>query len=196
MACENDSIGHPQFHPQDSNLIRYGGPYDRRIWVTHRDGTKNRLIYDRDVSKKEWIVHECWRPHTREILTTNWPHGVMAIHIDTGAWRWVTRFNAWHPMVDPSGKMMITDTKNPDVGLQRFDIECSETSPTLLCQSNASNIGNHWDIDHCPYDDGSVDVYAPQHTHPHPNFSPDGNLFIYTSDASGFAQVCESTFEI
>ena len=196
VACENDSIGHPQFHPQDSDLIRYGGPYDRRIWVTHRDGTENRLIYDRDVSKKEWIVHECWRPHTREILTTNWPHGVMAIHIDTGAWRWVTRFNAWHPMVAPSGKTMITDTKTPDIGLQRFDIECSETSPTTLCQSNASNIGNHWDIGHCPYDDGPVDVYAPQHTHPHPNFSPDGNLFIFTSDASGFAQVCESTFEI
>ena len=193
VACENESIGHPQFHPNDSNLLRYGGPYDRRIWITDRDGGDHRLLYERDLSKKEWIVHECWRPHSREILTTNWPHGVMAIDIDSGRWRWVTRFNAWHPMVDPSGSRMITDTKNPDIGLQLFEIADEPTEPELICLPEASSAGEHWNTDHCPYDDGPVEVYAPQHTHPHPAFSPDGRTVVYTSDRTGNAQIYEVT---
>ena len=191
VACENEVIGHPQFHPNDSNLLRYGGPYDRRLWVTKRDGGDHRLVYQRDVAKKEWIVHECWRPHSREILTTNWPHGVMAIDVDSGNSCWVTRFNAWHPMVDPTGTRMVADTKNPDIGLQLFDIVDNPTQPKLLCSSNASSVGEHWNTDHCPYDDGPVEVYAPQHTHPHPTFSPDGRTIVYTSDASENAAIFE-----
>jgi serine/threonine protein kinase len=52
--------------------------------------------------------------------------------------------------------------------------------------------GEHWNTDHCPYDDGPVQVYAPQHTHPHPNFSPDRSKVVFTSDRSGFAQVYEA----
>lgn len=195
VACENETIGHPQFHPNDSNLLRYGGPYDRRLWIAERNGNNHRLVYERDVAKREWIVHECWRPHSREILTTNWPHGVMAINIDSGQARWVTRFNAWHPMVDPSGTLMIADTRNPDIGLQLFEIADSPTRPRLLCQSNASNVGDHWNTSHCPYDDGPVEVHAPQHTHPHPSFSPDALSIVYSSDDSGNAQIFELQVE-
>ena len=193
IACENETIGHPQFHPNDSNLLRYGGPYDRRLWVTERDGSNHRLVYERDAARKEWIVHECWRPHSRDILTTNWPHGVMAIDVASGCSRWLTGFNAWHPMVDPTGSRMVADTKNPDIGLQLFDIGDGSSEPQLLCRSSASSIGDHWNIDHCPYDDGPVDVYAPQHTHPHPTFSPDGRLVLFTSDRTGTAQILEAT---
>jgi oligogalacturonide lyase len=191
VACENDNIGHPQFHPNDANLIRYGGPYDRRLWITARDGNGHRLVYQRDVAKKEWIVHESWHPHARQILTANWPHGVMAVDIDSGATRWVTRFNAWHPMVAPSGRWMVTDTKHPDIGIQLFEIADHPTVPRLLCLSQASSRGEHWNGNHCPYDDGPVDVYAPQHTHPHPSFSPDGSRVIFTSDRSGYPQIYE-----
>ena len=34
-------------------------------------------------------------------------------------------------------------------------------------------------------------VYAPQHTHPHPAFSPDGRFVVFTSDRSGYSQVYE-----
>lgn len=192
IVCENEVIGHPQFHPNDANLIRYGGPYDRRLWVTERNGDHHRLVYERDVEKKEWIVHECWRPHSREILTTNWPHGVMAIDIDSGHSRWITHFNAWHPMVDPTGTRMVADTKDPDIGLQLFDIADVSAQPKLLCHSKASSVGEHWNTDHCPYDDGPVNVYAPQHTHPHPSFSPDGEWIVYTSDRSGTGQIFEA----
>ncbi len=195
VACENDVIGHPQFHPDDSNLIRYGGLFDRRIWVTDRDGSNHRLVYLRNEAKKEWIVHECWRPRSRQILTANWPHGVMAVDIDSGQFRWVTRFNAWHPMVDPTGTRMVADTKNPDIGLQLFDIADSPSEPRLLCHSNATSVGEHWNRDHCPYDDGPVEVYAPQHTHPHPSFSPDARTIVFTSDRTGCAQVFEVSAE-
>lgn len=191
VVCENETIGHPQFHPNDANLLRYGGPYDRRLWITERNGENHRLVYDRDATQKEWIVHECWRPYSREILTTNWPHGVMTIDVDSGQSRWVTRLNAWHPMIDPKGNRMVADTRNPDIGLQLFDITDDLAEPQLLCHSNASSIGDHWNTDHCPYDDGPVRVFAPQHTHPHPNFSPDGKRVIFTSDVSGISQVFE-----
>jgi len=50
--------------------------------------------------------------------------------------------------------------------------------------------------DHCPYDDddykqGKWKVYAPQHTHPHPSFSPDGRRVVFTSDATGHSQIYE-----
>lgn len=192
VACENESIGHPQFHPEDNNLLRYGGPYDRRIWITDRNGANHRLVYERDAVRKEWIVHECWRPGSREILTTNWPHGVIAINTETGAHRWIAQFNAWHPMVDPAGRFMVTDTKYPDIGLQRFGIGDTPAVPSLVCRSEASSEGAHWETDHCPYDDGPIDVYAPQHTHPHPSISPNGRIVLFTSDKTGHAQLYEA----
>lgn len=191
VILERDTIGHPQFHPDDSNWLRYAGPYDSRIWVIRRDGSENRLAYERNADKKEWIVHETWRPGSMEILTTNWPHGVLGINVATGATRKVCAFNAWHPMVDRSGRWMVADTKNPDIGLQLFNVTDGIGEPHSLCLSAASNAGDHWNRDHCPYDDGPINVYAPQHTHPHPQFSPDGTRVVFTSDRSGFAQIYE-----
>ncbi len=191
VILERDSIAHPQFHPDDSSWLRYAGPHDERIWIVRRDGSENRLVYHRDAAKKEWIVHETWLPGTREIVSTNWPHGVMAIDIDTGAVRWICRNNAWHPMVNGAGTQLVADTNHPDVGLILCDPRRNEAPVYPLCDSNASNLGDHWKHDHCPYDDGPVEVYAPQHTHPHPNYSPQGDRVVFTSDQSGHAQVYE-----
>lgn len=64
--------------------------------------------------------------------------------------------------------------------------------PSLLCRPQASSLGDHWNGPF-PYADGPIAVYAPQHTHPHPSFFPDGRHVIYTSDVSGHAQVYEAT---
>jgi oligogalacturonide lyase len=191
VILERDTIGHPQFHPSNSDLLRYAGPYQDRMWVINRDGTGNRLVYKRDVSKKEWIVHETWMPGRYELLTANWPHGVIGVDVYTGEVRKVCSFNAWHPMVNRQGTLMVCDTNYPDIGLQLFDPRDGIGQPTPLCLSEATNMGIHWKTDHCPYDDGPVEVYAPQHTHPHPNFSPDGRKVVFTSDRTGYAQVYE-----
>jgi oligogalacturonide lyase len=192
VILERDTICHPQFHPDDATLLRYGGPWQDRLWIINRDGTGNRSVHARDAAKKEWIVHETWRPGTREILAANWRRGVIGVDIDTGAVRAVCDFNAWHPMIDRTGTRMITDTRNPDRGLQLFDPRHHAAAPQLLCQSEASSVGDHWDLGHCPYDDDAArKVFAPQHTHPHPNFSPDGRFVVFTSDRTGHAQVYE-----
>ena len=68
-VLEADTIGHPEFHPSDNTLLRYAGSYKQRIWVINRDGTGNRLVYERKPLAKpnqyEWIVHETWNPAGR-----------------------------------------------------------------------------------------------------------------------------------
>jgi len=198
---EADTIGHPEFHPSDNTLLRYAGSYKQRIWIIHRDGTGNRLVYQRKPLGKpnqyEWIVHETWNPALqREIITANWPRGCIGIDIDTGSVRPVCSFNAWHPSINRQGTLMCADTTFPDIGLQLFDPRNGVGAPGTLCFPEASNEGKHWNTDHCPYDDedyklGKWKVYAPQHTHPHPAFSPDGRFVVYTSDRSGTSQVYE-----
>ena len=190
------SIGHPQFHPSDNTLLRYAMGHEARIWVINRDGSGNRLVYERNVAQREWIVHETFLPGTREIVTARWPHGCIGIDVDTGAVRRVTSFNAWHPVINRQGTMMCADTVYPDIGLQLFDPLDGVGKPRTLCLTRSSNEGRHWNTDHCPYDDddfkqGKWKVYAPQHTHPHPSFSPDGQLVVFTSDHSGHSQVYE-----
>ena len=119
VIVERDSIGHPEFHPNDSSLLRYAGPYYERMWVVNRDGSDHRLAYVREGN--EWIVHETWHPRKRELLTTRWPHGVIGVDVDTGDVRPVCSFNAWHPMVSRDGARMVADTTFPDSGLQVFD---------------------------------------------------------------------------
>ncbi len=198
---EADTIGHPQFHPQDNTLLRYAGSYKERIWVVRRDGSGNRLVYERKPlatpGQFEWIVHEVWNPvRPREIITANWPRGCIGIDVDSGAVRPVCSFNAWHPSINRDGTRMCADTVFPDIGLQVFDPRDGVGAPCTLCYPEATSEGRHWDTDHCPYDDadyqqGKWKVYAPQHTHPHPAFSPDGHAVVFTSDRSGYAQVYE-----
>ena len=191
LILERDTIGHPQFHPNDPSLLHYAGPFHDRVWVINRDGTGNRLAYKRVAAKKEWIVHEVWRPGSRELLTVNWPHGMIGVDVDSGAIRHVTSFNAWHAMVNRDGALMVADTNYPDIGLQLFDPRDGIGAPGTICHPASSNAGEHWNTDHCPYDDGPVKVYAPQHTHPHPNFAPDNSRVVFTSDRTGQAQIYE-----
>ena len=187
-------VGQPQFHPDDPALLRYAGSYRQRLWVINRDGSDEQLAYQR--AGNEWIVHETWMPGRRELLTARWPHGVIAVDIDSGDVRQVCTFNAWHPMIDRAGDRMVSDTVFPDCGLMLFDPNDGIGEPSRLCESAATNVGPHWDTDHCPYDDedfrmGKWQVESLQHTHPHPSFSPDGRRVVFTSDRSGHSQVYE-----
>jgi oligogalacturonide lyase len=189
--AEGPSIFHPQFHPEDSSLIRYSGPHTARMWVVNRDGSGHRMFYQRDIGRKEWNVHESWIPGTREVLAVDWPHGLFRLSIDDGRRVEVVGGNAWHPLTDRTGRRIVSDTLHPDRGICILDLADSASGFRVLCQSDATSRGDHWNCDHCPYDDGPVTVYAPQHTHPHPSFSPDGRYVIFTTDRSGTATVVE-----
>lgn len=189
VILERESIGHPQFCPDDSNLLFYAGPLNDRVWVVHRDGTNNRRLYERKPG--EWITHETWIPGTRELAMVDWPKGIRAVHAETGNERRVASFNAWHASCNRQGSLMVADTNHPDIGLQLFDPRDGVGAPTTLCYPEASNVGEHW-AGPFPYENGPIPVYAPQHTHPHPSFSPDGRRVVFTSDRTGFAQVYEA----
>jgi oligogalacturonide lyase len=188
VVLERDTIGHPQFCPDDANLLFYAGPPTDRLWLVHRDGSGNRRLWQRE-NRLQWITHESWLRGRRELAFVDWPHGMRAIHADTGAMRSITRFPAWHAHPDDSGSWIVCDTTFPDRGIHRFSA-AGDGEAELLCQSNASSVGSHWGGPF-PYNDGPREVYAPQHTHPHPRPSPDGSRVLYTSDASGYAQLYE-----
>lgn len=188
IILQRDTVAHLQFCPDDNNLLFYAGPLTDRVWVIHRDGSGDRRLYQR--APGEWITHETWIPGTRELAFVDWPNGVRAIHVDTGAERRVCSFNAWHPVCDRTGKRMVADTNFPDIGLQLFDARDGVGQPTPLAYPEASSMGAHW-AGPFPYDKGPIEVYAPQHTHPHPSFSPDGRYILYTSDRTGHAQLYE-----
>lgn len=188
VILRRDTIAHLQFNPDDNNLIFYAGPLTDRVWVVQRDGRGNRRLYQR--TPGQWITHETWIPGTRELAITDWPNGVRAIHVDTGAQRQVCTFNAWHPVSNRLGTRMVADTNFPDIGLQLFDARDGIGMPIPIAYPEASSMGAHW-AGPFPYEDGPIEVKAPQHTHPHPSFSPDGRYVLYTSDRTGHAQLYE-----
>lgn len=192
VFLERDTIGHPQFCPDDEDLILYAGPLTDRVWVTDRSGAKNRRAYKR-VDPMQWITHESWIPGRREIAFVDWPRGMQSVHVDTGKARWLTKFPAWHAIADGRGERIVCDTAFPDIGLHVFPVN-SGAAPRFLHASAASSEGAHW-ASPFPYNDGPIEVKAAQHTHPHPRFSPDGTRIVFTSDRSGHAQVYEILLE-
>lgn len=188
IILRRDTVAHLQFCPDDDTLLFYAGPLTDRVWVINRDGSNNRRLYQRRA--EEWITHETWIPGTRELAFVDWPKGVRCIHVDTGVERRVTAFNAWHPVCNRNGTRMVADTNFPDIGIQIFDPLDGVGEPTPLCYPAASSMGAHW-AGPFPYGKGPIKVYAPQHTHPHPSFSPDSRFVVYTSDRTGYSQLYE-----
>jgi oligogalacturonide lyase len=187
VILERDTIGHPQFCPDDPTLVFYAGPLTDRLWLVNRDGSGNRRLWQRSHAL-QWITHESWIRGRRELAFVDWPHGMRAIEVDTGRLRSITRFPAWHAHPDDTGSWFVCDTNFPDIGLHRF--RPGDERAEKLCEPRSSSVGAHW-AGPFPYNDGPREVYAPQHTHPHPRPSPDGSRVLYTSDVTGYAQLYE-----
>ena len=190
VVLEDEKIGHPQFCPDDDHLILYLATMADPVWLLDRESGQKRRVYLRDGANRQWITHAAWIPGRREVSLVDWPNGMLAVQIDSGSIRQITRFNAWHAIASPDGKQMVADTHLPDIGLQIFDPLDGTGAPKPLCHPDASQIGEHWGMPF-PYDRGPIKVYAPQHTHPHPSFSPDLSRVVFTSDRSGHSQVYE-----
>ncbi|MBN9887174.1 TolB family protein [Salipiger abyssi] len=189
VFLEAPTIGHPQFCPDDEDLILYAGPMTDRVWVTDRAGNARRIF--KRAHDMQWITHEVWRPGHRTVLFVDWPNGMGEIDPDTGRVAAITDFPVWHGAPDATGEQLVCDTNFPDRGLHLLDLAGAQ-GPRFLTAPEASSQGAHW-AHPFPYNNGPVKVHAPQHTHPHPRFSPDGRQVVFTSDASGFAQVFVAT---
>ena len=187
-------VAHLQFCPDDNDLLFFAGPLTDRVWVLDRKQGQARRVYTRNAAAKQWITHESWIPGRRELSLVDWPHGILGVRADTGEVRRVTDINAWHAISNDQGTLMAADTNFPDRGIWIFDPRQNGGEAHLLCCPHASCMGDHW-AGPFPYDNGPIKVYAPQHTHPHPRFSPDGRRIVYTSDAGGYAQVYEISLQ-
>ena len=183
-----------QFCPDDNDLLFLAGPLTDRVWTLDLRTRTPRRLYARNAAARQWITHESWLPGRRELCLVDWPHGLLAVHADTGEVRRVADFNAWHAIANDQGTMMAADTNFPDTGLWLLDPREEHAQPRLLCCPHASCMGEHW-AHPFPYDHGPIRVNAPQHTHPHPRFAPDGRSVIFTSDRTGHAQVYEIPLE-
>ena len=186
VILERDTIGHPQFCPDDDNLILYAGPLTDRVWTVQRDGGGNRSVYERE-DRMQWVTHEVWLPGRRAIAFVDWPRGMRLIDTATGQAGWLHRFPCWHAAPDAQGKRFVCDTNFSDRGLHVIPLG---GEPEFLCASEATSEGAHWSGPF-PYNDGPVAVEARQHTHPHPRFAPDGTRVVFTSDRTGHAQIYE-----
>jgi len=186
----HDAVAHMQFCPDNDELLYFAGNFTERLWTINVDGTGKTKHGNR--KKEQWITHESWIPGKRELMFVDWPHAVRAVSIDTGIERTIAHVNAWHAICDMKGEMVIADTNCPDIGIQVFSTDGNDECKTI-CHPHATNAGDHWNGPF-PYENGPIKVYAPQHTHPHPRFSPDRRRIVFTSDSSGFAQVYETDF--
>lgn len=194
LSYTGPMVAHLQFCPDDKNLLFFAGVLTDRVWVLNLQTGQAKRVFTRNAQAKQWITHESWIPGRRELSLVDWPKGVLGVQIDTGAVRHIADFNAWHVISNDQGTLMAADTNFPDTGIWLLDPRKNNAVPQWLCCPHASCMGAHW-AGPFPYDNGPIKVYAPQHTHPHPRFSPDGRKLVFTSDATGHAQLYEINIE-
>jgi oligogalacturonide lyase len=194
------ALYHPQFHPTDPEQLIYSAdPPDPRMWAVRIDGTDDRCIYRN--APDEWFVHETFLGRTDCMIVVHWHRGLFLVDLHDGLLRQLTDLSVWHIASRNDGNLIVCDTHLPDVGLCLVDPHTGEYR--TLCRSESSNQGSQW-RQQTPLSaaDGQTPgwatmveskstetAYGPQWTHPHPSFSPDGQLVAYTSDATGRPQV-------
>ena len=201
----DQTIIHPQFHPKHPDLIAYSGDPAPRMWTIRRDGTENLSLYQHD--NNEFLVHETFLGAENELIVTHWPYALRRMSLETLQMQTISDFNAWHIASNSDGTKVLCDTVYPDIGLRLVDVETGEHTP--ICYPHSSSSGSQWKTDRyalaedwaaaqqsgdrekaLSWMEMKVDtVYGPQWTHPHPSFSPDEKVVVYTSDASGHSQV-------
>ncbi|QOY86757.1 oligogalacturonate lyase family protein [Paludibaculum fermentans] len=198
------TVIHPQFHPLDPEWIEFAGDPAPRMHRVRRDGTRLECLYEH--GNDEFVVHETFLGRTGDLVYTVWPFALWRMNWETREHHRICEFNAWHITPNRAGTLVLCDTNHPDLGLFLIDAATGARQP--ICQSQASSGGTQWLTSRyalaedfaaarsaaksgaLSWMEVSTDtVYGPQWTHPHPSFSPDEQLVIFTSDRTGHPQV-------
>ena len=198
------TVIHPQFHPLEPAWIEFAADPAPRIHRVRRDGTGMECLYQH--SNDEFVVHETFLGRTGDLVYTVWPHALWRMDWQNLERTLICKFNAWHITPNREGTLVLCDTNHPDLGIFLVEVESGRRYP--VCESKASSGGSQWK--HSRYAlaedfaaarstlpsgtlswmENAVDtVYGPQWTHPHPSFSPDERIVVFTSDRTGHPQV-------
>ena len=172
VFLERDTIGHPQFCPDDDDLILYAGPLTDRVWVTDRSGRSNRRLYARETAcngSRTRSGSPARRARVRRLAARH-----AAVDVDSGG-RALDHDVPGLARGRPTrrGGASSATPRSPMAGCTSYARGEGRARPNgCACRARATS-GAHWGGPF-PYNDGPVAVEAPQHTHPHPRFSPDG----------------------
>ncbi len=200
------TVIHPQFHPLDPEWLEFAADPAPRIHRVRRDGAGVECLYQH--GNDEFVVHETFLGRTGHLVYTVWPFALWRMDWETRERTKVCDFNAWHITPNRAGTAVLCDTNHPDLGLHLIDVATG--TPRRLCLTGATSKGSQWTTSRyalaedfararsetatLSWMESATDtVYGPQWTHPHPSFSPDERLAVFTSDRSGHPQVyvCE-----
>jgi hypothetical protein len=198
------TVIHPQFHPLEPEWIEFSGDPAPRMHRVRRDGSGLECLYQH--GNDEFVVHETFLGATGDLVYTVWPRALWRMDWQTRERTRIVEFNAWHITPNRAGSKVLCDTNHPDLGLFLIDVASGEREK--VCESRASNSGSQWLTSRYALAEdfaaarsaaksGALSwmevatdtVYGPQWTHPHPSFSHDERLVVFSSDRSGHTQV-------
>lgn len=198
------TVIHPQFHPLEPEWIEFAGDPAPRMHRVRRDGGGPECLYQH--GNEEFVVHETFLGQTGDLVYTVWPFALWRMDWTTRERTPITEFNAWHITPNRAGTSVLCDTNHPDLGL--FLIDTATGARTPVCLTESSNGGSQWKLSRYALAEdfaaacsaaksGALSwmevatdtVYGPQWTHPHPSFSHDERMVVFTSDRSGHPQV-------
>lgn len=194
---------HPQFHPLEPEWIEFAADPAPRMHRTRRDGNGIECLYQH--GNDEFVVHETFLGLTGDLVYTVWPFALWRMNWQSRQRTQIATFNAWHITPNRAGSLVLCDTNHPDRGIHL--IRVCDGAARLVCRSDASSRGTQWATSRyaMPEDfararsdlsqslswmeSAGDTVYGPQWSHPHPSFSHDETMIVFTSDKSGSPQV-------
>lgn len=199
------TVIHPQFHPLAPEWIEFAGDPAPRMHRVRRDGTGLECLYQH--SNDEFVVHETFLGATGDLVFVVWPFALKRMDWNSRRIATIAEFNAWHITPNRAGTAVLCDTNQPDAGIQIVDVATGKRR--TVCHPRSSNGGSQWKKSRYALAEdwaaaaqgqeqraslswmemAADTVYGPQWTHPHPSFSPDERMVIYSSDVTGHTQV-------
>ncbi len=199
------TVIHPQFHPLAPEWIEFAGDPAPRMHRVRRDGTGLECLYQH--SNDAFVVHETFLGATGDLVFVVWPFALKRMDWNSRRISTIAEFNAWHITPNRAGTTVLCDTNHPDLGIQIVEVASGERR--TICHPRSSNGGSQWKKSRYALAEdwaaaaqaqeqraslswmemAADTVYGPQWTHPHPSFSPDERMVIYSSDATGHTQV-------
>jgi len=190
-------VGRAAFSPSGAFLLYSGGP-EGRLRLVQRDGGGDRLLYRQ--GEGEWVLNGFWLGDA-EVAFLKYRDGLYRIGIE-GEPRVMFKGPVWHAAVGRDGKIVVCDTRSPDIGLVL--IATATGMWRTLCYPHSSGKGFRW-LEPVPLADEEAEdalipagvapadvretAFGPGWTHSHPSFHPDRHRVFFTSDVTGTPQV-------